>query len=70
MITKIQGRFNTNTRIISITIVILVSKCHVIAIAIKYIAKVIAISDYFIIITLRHRMWLVNGKEYINVFTS
>ena len=59
-----RNRLQLITGFLVIAIVILVSKCHVIAIAIEYIAKVIAISDYFMNTTLRHRMWLVNGKEY------
>ena len=59
-----HGVIAINYTFLVIAIVILVSKCHVIAIAIEYIVKVIVISDYFMNTTLRHKMWLVNGKEY------
>ena len=44
-----QLQLITGFLVIAIAIVILVSKCHVIAIPIKFTAKVIAISDYFMI---------------------
>ena len=44
-----HNRLQSITGFLVIIIAILVSKCHVITIAIEYIAKVIAISDYFMI---------------------